>query len=100
MSMIMLVSAATEQPCAGDIDNKTEARNRNGLGKMYWYRLEESDYRFVADEDCNHRQDDGAGKSGKVTQLTGAKRETRIIGMFPGIGVGQRGQQQRARMGA
>jgi hypothetical protein len=100
--MIMAVTvmmAAGQQPHAGDIDDEAKDRDRDRLVEADGNRREQARNRFVADQQGNHRQNDGAAVAGQIAELAGAEGEIAIIGVFAGIGIGQRGQQQRAGMG-
>ena len=62
--------------------------------------LEQARHRLVADQQCDHRKDDGAGEAGEIAELAGAEGEARIVDMTTRIGVGQCRKQQRAGMRA
>ena len=98
MAVMMLASA--QNPCARDIHRQTQAGNRDGLGKVDRHRVEDAAHDFVADQNGDHCQDDRTGKSRQIAELAGSEREARIIGILAGVSVGERGQQQRTRMGA
>ena len=95
---VAVMMAAGQQPGAGDIDHETKDRNRDGLVEADGNRVEQARYGFIADQERNHRQNDGAGIPGEIAELAGAERETAIAGIFAGIGIGERGEQQRAGM--
>src|ERR1700689_2899585 len=87
MSMIMfdaasmtvaMMLAAAQDPGASDVHQQAEACDRNGLGKMNCYRCQKSQHRLIPDQQCDHRQDDGAGKSGELAELAGAKYKALI----------------------
>src|SRR3974377_622059 len=67
------VLASTQQKDTRDIDRQPQARDRNSLVKADWNRPYEAQYRFVTDEERNHGQHNGAGKSCEVAQLAGAE---------------------------
>jgi hypothetical protein len=98
VSMVML--AAAEQPRAGDVHGKAEAGDRDRLGEADRHRRENARDRLVADQERDHREDDGAGEPGKVAKFAGAERKTPIVGMPAGIAVGECREQQRPRMRA
>jgi hypothetical protein len=56
--------------------------------------------RLVTDQQGNHGEDNCTRESGEVAELARAKRETGIVSVLAGVGVGQRRQQQRASMRA
>src|SRR5690348_13184546 len=77
MTMTMIVAVvmigATEQPGAGDVHGEAESRNRDRLGKMDRHRLENATHRLVADQQRDHRKDDGAGETSEIAELAGAE---------------------------
>ena len=77
-------------------------RQAIGIASAKWIgdRREETADGFVADQQRDHCQDDGAGEAGEVAELAGAEGEAWIIGVPAGIGVGERREQERAGMGA
>jgi hypothetical protein len=90
---VATVMPAGQQPGAGDIDRETKHRNRNRLIEADGNRIEQAGYRFIADQQRNHRQNDGAGISCQIAELAGTERETAIAGIFAGIGISERGEQ-------
>ena len=101
MRVIMAVTvmmSAGQQPRAGDIDRQTKHGDRDRLVEADGNRIEQPRYGFITDQQRNHRQNDGAGVSRQVAEFAGTEGETAIVGIFAGIGVSQRGQQQRSGM--
>ena len=82
------------------LTRKSEGGDRDRLAKMDRHGRDEAVHRLVADQERDHRQDDRAGETGQIAQLAGAEGEAGIVRMPAGEAVGQRGQQQRAGMGA
>ena len=97
---MMVVVTAAQKPCARDVHSEAEAGDRDGFGEMDRHRGKQTADRLVADQQRDHREDDGARETGEIAQLAGAEGETRIIGMPPRVAIGKGGKQQRARMGA
>ena len=99
MRVIMTVMmSAGQQPHAGDVHRQTKHGDRDRLVEADGNRSEQPRYGFITDQQGNHRQNDGAAVSRQVTELAGTEGETAIVGIFAGIGVSQRGQQQRSGM--
>jgi hypothetical protein len=98
MAVAVMMSAAAQQPRAGDVDGQAQTGNRNRLSEVDRHRRKETGDRFVADQQRDHGEDDGACETGKVAKLARAERETLIIGKLARVGVGKRREQQRARM--
>ena len=73
--------AAAEQPSARDVHRKAEAGDGNGLGEADRNRLEQSPDRFVADEQRDHRQHDGAGEPCEVAEFSRAESEAVVLGV-------------------
>src|ERR1700733_16159383 len=63
---VAMMLATTQQPGACDINGEAEAGNRNSLGKMNRSGIENAADRFVAYQQRDHGQDDGAGVSGEI----------------------------------
>src|ERR1700730_8305059 len=91
MRMVMML-AARKQPGARDVDRKTETGDRDRLGKMNRDRSKDAADGFIADQERDHREHDGAGEAGEIAELAGAARERRIVGVLARVGVGERGQ--------
>ena len=51
--------AAAQQPDRPDVHRQTEAGDRDGLGEVDRHRREQTDHGLVADQDRDHRQNDG-----------------------------------------
>ncbi len=101
MTMAVAVMLTTaQQPCARDIHRKTKTGNRDRFGKMNRDGIENTADGFIADQQRDHGQHDGAGKPCEIAELAGAECEGRIVGVFAGVSIGKRGQQQRAGVGA
>ena len=95
--MIMLV---TQQPGAGQIHAKAEHGHRNRFVESNRHGMQQTAKALPGDEQGNHRQDNGRSKGCEVAQLAGAEGKALIMRMAPGIGVGERGDEQGACMGA
>ena len=85
-----------EQQRTGDVDGKAKTGNRNGLGEMNRHRREDAADGLVADQHCNHCQDDRTGESRQIAEFSSPEREARVVGVLAGVGVGERGEQQCA----
>ena len=97
---VMVVIAARENPGGCDVYEQAQARDRDDLLEPDRNGAEKSGDRLVADEDGDHRQDDGRGETCEVAELAGAEGEPGVLRMPPGIAVGDGGQQHRPGMGA
>ena len=93
MAMSMIVMPAAEEPGARDVYRQTKTGDRDRLGEMNRNRFENTADGFIADQDRDHRQHDGAGEAGEVAEFTGAEREGGIVGVLARVGLGERGQQ-------
>src|SRR5580704_15256407 len=98
--MSVMMVAAAQQPCARDIHSQTQAGNRDGLGKVDRYRVQDARDRLITNQKSDHRQNDGAGESRQITELACPEREAWIVGVFTGAGVGEGSEQQGSRMRA
>src|SRR5580692_867110 len=96
---VIMMMSARQQPGAGDVDRKTQCRNRDRLVERDGNGVDKARDRLISDQERDHRQDDGAGISRKIAEFSGSERETAIAGVFAGIGIGERGKQQRSGMG-
>ena len=63
------------------------------------HRREETHGRLVADDQGDHRKDNGARKSGEIAELSGAEDKAEIVGMPSRIRIGQGRDQERQRVG-
>ena len=97
MTMAVIVPAG-QQPGADDIHHQTQHGDRDRFVEADRDRMEQPRYRFIADQQGNHRQHDGAAVSGEVAEFAGAEAETAVVGIFAGKGISQRREQQRAGM--
>ncbi len=57
---VAVLRATGQQPGAGDIDRKAEGGNRDRLVEADLHRLEQARDGFIADQEGNHRENDGA----------------------------------------
>jgi hypothetical protein len=95
MSMpVTMIVVPAKKPRAGHVDR--ESKN----GGMDRDRFEEATDGFIADQERDHRQDDGAGESGQVTELAGPERDSRIIRVSAGVGICECREQQSTCMRA
>ena len=94
------MDAAAQHPCAGDIDGEAEDRDRDRLGEADRHRRDQPACRLVADQERDHRQNDGAREAGEIAELAGAEGETRVVRVAAREGVGERRQQQGPRVRA
>ena len=96
---VMMVAAA-QQPCARYVHGQASAGDRDRLEELDRDRREDAGHGFVADQQCDHREDDRAGEAGEVAELARAEGEIGIVGVLAGVGVGERREQKRARVRA
>ena len=73
VTMTMTRRSATQEPGAGDIDRETDEGDGNRLGKVDRHRREQPAHRLIADQERDHRQNDGAGEAGEIAELSGAE---------------------------
>jgi hypothetical protein len=71
VAMPMMVAAA-EQPRACDIDRKSKDSNGYRFGEMDRYRFKKTTDGFIADQQRDHRQDDGAAFVGSTGDVADA----------------------------
>jgi hypothetical protein len=78
-----------QKPGADEVDAQPERRKRDRLPERDGHRPEQACKAFVADEEGDHRKNDGAGKGGKVAEFTDTEGEAVIARMAACIGVGE-----------
>src|ERR1700676_4313384 len=74
MSMVMMAAAA-QQPRADNIHRQPQAGDRNGLGEVDRYGLEQARDGLITNQDGNHREDDGARKTCQVAEFPSTEAE-------------------------
>src|SRR5262245_65960611 len=87
--MVMVIIA--QQKGAHQVDDETQECNRNGLVESDLDRIEKALDRFVGDQERHHGEHDCARKGGEVAELAGAERETLVMRVTAGVGLGQCG---------
>ncbi len=97
--VVVMVSTAAEQEHAGDVHDQPQDRDRDRLVEVDRDRGYEARDRLVADQQRDHRQDDGAGKPREIAELAGAEGEASVLRMAPRVAIGEGREQQRARVG-
>ena len=97
---MMVVAAAAQQPGAHGVDDEAEDGDRDRLGERDRPRRKQAADRLVGDQRRDHRQHDRAGEAGEIAELAGAEGEARIVGAAARQRIGERGEQQRAGVGA
>ena len=100
VTMAVMMPTAAQEPGTRDVYSQAETGNRDRLGKMDRDGCKETADGFVSDEQCNHREDNGAGEAGEIAELAGAKCEVRITGALASIRVSECREQERAGMRA
>src|SRR5580704_5661163 len=100
VAVAVMMLAAAQEPGTCNVYSQTETGNRDRLGKMDCDGCKEAVDGFVGDEQCDHRQHNGAGEAGEIAELAGAKREVWITGALAGISVSECREQERASMRA
>ena len=70
------------------------------MGKVDRHGREQAANRLIADQQRDHRQNDRATETGEIAELAGAEGEARVVGVAAREGIGERGQEQGARVGA
>ena len=85
VSVAVMMPAAAQQPGARDVYSQAETGNRDRLGKVDGDGRKNTADGFVGDQQCDHRQNNGAGETGEVAEIAGTKREVRIIGTLAGV---------------
>jgi hypothetical protein len=100
VTMAMMVVPATQEPRAANVHGKTKTGNRDRLGKVDWHRREDAADGLATDQKRDHREDDGTRETREIAELARPERKARIIGVFSGVPIGERGEQQCACMRA
>ena len=99
MPVLMRMLALVQQPGAGEIDDQAEHGDGNRLVEADRDRRGQAHNGFIADQQRDDGQDDGAGITRQLSQLAGAEGVARIMGVAAGKPVGQRRNCQRSGMG-
>ena len=100
VAVMMVVAAAAQQPGAHRVDDEAEDGDRDRLGERDRPRRDQAADQLVGDQRRDHRQHDRAGEAGEIAELARAESEARIVGAAARQRVGERGEQQRAGVGA
>jgi hypothetical protein len=74
----MMMPAAAQQPDASDIHRQSKAGDRNGFGEMDWNRRKKAADGLIADQERDHRQNNGAAESCQIAQLGSNGTENRL----------------------
>jgi len=99
MSMpVMMLVVIAQQDGAEEINAKPEYRDRNGLVERNRHRIDQAIDAFVADQERDHGQHDGAGEGRQVAELAGPEGQAPVCRIAPRVGVGQRRDEKRAGM--
>src|SRR5258708_15390779 len=86
---MIVVTATAEQEGAGDVDGQADAGDRDGLGKVDRHRHENPADGFIADQQGDHGEDDGAGEAREIAELAGPECETTVMGMPARVAIGE-----------
>ena len=97
-AVAVIMSPAAEQQDARNVDDQPEHGDRYGFVEPDRNRGNQTRDRLVADQQRNHRQDDGAGESREISKFAGAEAEALVTRMTAGEAVGEGREQQRACM--
>src|SRR6266516_931475 len=98
VSVCMSIGAAAEQEHAGDIDDQAEPGDGDRLVEADRNGPDKPRKRLVTDEERDHGKYDGAGETGEIAELAGAEAEAVVGGVAARVAIGQRGEEQGARM--
>src|SRR5450631_3944538 len=96
--MGMMIAAAAKQPGGGDVHGETTSRDEDRFVEMDRHRREETCGCLIANDQGDHRKDDGARVSGKIAKLSSAEDEARIMRVPPRISISKGRDQERQRM--
>ena len=91
---------AAQEPGAEDVDSKPEDGDRDRLAEADRDGREETHDRLIGDEERDRRQNEGARKPREIAEFASAEGEARVVRTAPGEAVGERRQQEGARVGA
>jgi len=100
VAVMVVVAAAAEQPGAHGVDDEPENGDRDRLGERDRPRRDQPADRLEGDQRRDHRQHDRTGEAGEVAELARPEGEARVVGVAARQRVGERGEQQRAGVGA
>src|SRR5471032_3363868 len=78
---VAMVSAATEQPSANHINRQPQDRDRNSFVKPDGHQCHKANNNLVANQQCDHSQDDRAGEACQIAKLAGAEYEASVVGV-------------------
>ena len=98
VTVAVMMPATAQEPRTCDVHNQAKAGNRDRLGEMDRDGCKDTADGFVADQQCNHRENERTAEPGEITKLAGAKREALIIGVLAGVSVSERREQKSACM--
>jgi hypothetical protein len=91
MAATVMMTAAAQEPGAGDIHGESDTGNRNRFSEMNLHGGENASDGFVANQERNHGEHDGTGEAGEIAKLARAKGEVGIFRMSARVRIGQRG---------
>jgi hypothetical protein len=73
MSVTVTMMVPAQQPDTRNVDQQPNRRDWNCFAELNAHRRAEPRESFVANQRRNHRQHDGAGEPGRVTELAGTE---------------------------
>ena len=88
--------AAGQKPGACDVHGKAETGYRYRFREVNLDGSQEADDGFVADEDCDHGENDGAGEAGRIPDFTSSEGEVGIRRVAARIGISERRKEEGA----
>ena len=100
VAVVMLaVMAVAQQKGADEIDGEAKYGDQERFAIGNRDRMHQPLRAFKRNLDRDDRQNDGAGKGGKVAELSGAEGEFGVAGLASREQIGQRGDAERRGMG-
>jgi hypothetical protein len=98
--MAMMIAAASgKKPSSGNVHDETAGRDQNRLVEMDRHRRKKSQPRLIADNQSDHRKDEGARKTGEIAKLSRAEHEAGTIRVPPRVGISRGRDQERQGVG-
>ena len=80
VAVVVMIVFAAQQEGAEQIDAEAGTRDHDRLIEGDRHRRDQALDAFVADQQRDHGERDGAGEGGEVAELAGAEGEPRIVG--------------------
>ena len=97
--MVMTVMIVFQDQGADQVDGQANHRDQKRIAILNCRWRDQTHHGFACHRQRRQAQDDGAGESGQIAELSRTERKARVGGMAARQPVCARGQAQRAHMG-